>query len=359
MLSSITLALLACAAPARFSPPAIRSGANRACADAPAETASPSATDARFVHGVTISCQTWGWEWGTDGFVGELDRLRDLGVNWVAIHPYGSIRADGGVEARRLDPAQPPEWITRPIREAHARGMSILVIPHLAYWGSPWSWRGAIEFDTPEKLARFFDTYRAWIVSVARIAHEADGFCVANELEKLACHEPEWRGVISAVRDVTRARLTWAANWSGYRDVRFWDALDAIGVQAYFPLCEREDPPVEDLQRAWKPILAELREFHERVGKPVVFTELGYRAALDAAREPWTYREAHGEQRALAESVQARCLEVALAAIEPEREWLRGAFLWKWFVGGSGRSNFRVDCESMRAAIRALWGSSR
>jgi hypothetical protein len=322
----------------------------------------PAGADARHVRGVTVSCQTWGWEWGTDGFAEELDRLRALGVNWVAIHPYGSIRADGTVEARRIDPAQPPEWIARPIREAHARGMSILVIPHVAYWGSPWSWRGAIEFDAPEKLERFFATYERWIVSVASIAREADGFCVGNELEKLVASEHRWRAVIAAVRAVTPARLTWAANWSGYRDVRFWDALDAIGVQAYFPLCEREDPPAEVLRQAWKPILAELRAFHEQVGKPVVFTELGYRAALDCAREPWTYREERGELRERAEAIQARCLEVALSEIEPEREWLRGAFLWKWFVaseGHEGRSNFTVDREDMRAVLRSSWGAGR
>src|SRR5205085_641054 len=190
---------------------------------------------------------------------------------------------------------------------------------------SPWRSRGEIELDA-EARARFFADYRAWIVTVAREAHDADGFCIANELEKLAPYEQEWRSIIADVRAVTPARLTWAANWTGYRAVPFWDALDAIGVEAYFPLCERADPPAEELAAAWRPILAELKAFHERTGKPVVFTELGYRAALDAAREPWAYTEARGDARPAAEAVQERCLAVALASIEGERDWLRGAF---------------------------------
>ncbi|MFN0006784.1 MAG: hypothetical protein ACKVXR_02660, partial [Planctomycetota bacterium] len=133
------------------------------------------------VRGMTISCQTWGREWGSDGFGPELDELKALGVNWVSIHPYASIRHDGTVEARRFDPERPPEWILRPIREAHERGMSILVIPHLAYWGSPWGWRGEIDFEHPEELARFFETYTSWIVGVARAAKDADGFSIGNE----------------------------------------------------------------------------------------------------------------------------------------------------------------------------------
>jgi len=317
-----------------------------------------AAQDGQHVRGITVSCQTWGQEWASDAFAADLDRLRELGVNWVAIHPYASIRSDGTVESRRFDPAAPPAWITRPIAEAHARGMQVLVIPHLAYWGSPWSWRGAIDFAGEAELRRFFDTYQAWIVGVARAAAGADGFCIANELELLAVHEREWRAIIAAVRGATSARLTWAAQWSGYRQVAFWDALDAVGVQAYFPLSERADPPADELARAWQPIVDELREFHRRTGKPVVFTELGYRAALDAAREPWAYDEAAeggGAERARAEAVQERCLASALAAIEPERAWLRGCFLWKWFAGPVQRANFLLNRAGMQAVIRSAW----
>jgi hypothetical protein len=58
-----------------------------------------------------------------------------------------------------------------------------------------------------------------------------------------------------------------------------------------------------------------------------------------------------------AEELQGRCLAAALAAIEPERAWLRGAFLWKWLVGGSGRENFRMQSAAMRAVIAGAWGA--
>lgn len=324
------------------------------------------AADGEHVRGVTISCQTWGREWASDAFAEDLDRLRGLGVNWVAIHPYASIAADGTVRGWHLDPADatpPSEWIERPIREAHARGMSILVIPHIAYWGSPWSWRGAIELADADARARFFASYERWIVAVATVARDADGFSIANELEKLARFDVDWRKVIAAVRAATPARLTWAANWSGYRDVPFWDALDAIGVEAYFPLCERDDPSEDDLRAGWKGVLAELHAFQLAHGKPVVFTELGYRAAVDAAREPWTFRESRGDLRARGEAVQERCLRVALEEIAPHRDWLRGAFLWKWMPRSPrgethGHDNFLLNRAGMQAVIGSAWKSA-
>jgi hypothetical protein len=314
--------------------------------------------DATVVHGMTISCQTWGVEWGSDGFGAELDDLARLGVNWVAIHPYAAIRADGRVEARRFDPEHPPEWITRPIREAHARGISILVVPHLAYWGSPWRWRGDIDFAAPDELARFFETYTAWIAGVAHAAREADGFCVGNEMEKLFRHESSWRAVIAAVRAQTPARLTYAANFSSYADVPFWDALDAVGVQGYFPLCDGAAPSDADLRVGWRAAIAGMRAVHERTGKPVVLTELGYDVSLDAAREPWKDGRARGPDRARGEELQGRCLSIALSEIDRERGWLRGAFLWKWFVGGASHETFLMKTPAMRAVIGKSWSGS-
>ncbi len=49
------------------------------------------------IHGMTISCQGWGWEWGTDEMVEAMRQLKELGINWIAIHPYAAIRRDGTV----------------------------------------------------------------------------------------------------------------------------------------------------------------------------------------------------------------------------------------------------------------------
>ena len=319
---------------------------------APAPAGGP---DARVIHGMTISCQSWGWEWGSDGFGAELDELQKLGVNWVSIHPYARIRADGGIESRLTENGAAPEWITRPIREAHARGMSIMVIPHIAYWGSPWSWRGAIEFEKPEERARFFRTYGEFLVAVASAAQGADGFCIGNELDRLVCCEQEWRALIARLRGVTKSKLTYASNWSDYARVPFWDALDAVGVEAYFPLSDKADPSAEELAAGWRARIAELKQVHERTGKPIVFTELGYTVSLAAAKEPWADARVQSEQRAQAEALQQRCLAAALAAIEPEREWLRGAFLWKWFVGATHGNSFHMQSEAMRAVIASVW----
>ncbi|HMB71729.1 MAG TPA: hypothetical protein VKU85_20625, partial [bacterium] len=69
---------------------------------------------------MTISCPGAGREWGSEEMVGTLGILAGLGVNWVAIHPYGGIANDGTVGRGRIDRLyEDPYWLTRAIREAH------------------------------------------------------------------------------------------------------------------------------------------------------------------------------------------------------------------------------------------------
>src|SRR2546430_13783591 len=85
--------------------------------------------------GMTVSCQTWGIEWQMPEMETTLDELKSLGVNSVAIHPYAQIREDGHVVSGRRSGASTTH-ITTPLQWAHQRGLSVMLIPHIAYWGT-------------------------------------------------------------------------------------------------------------------------------------------------------------------------------------------------------------------------------
>lgn len=308
------------------------------------------------VRGMTVSCHGAGREWGSDEMVRTMEQLKALGVNWIAIHPYAPIRDDGtvggagrhGVRQMYADPT----WLTRPIAEAHRLGLKIMIKPHVAYWGSRFSWRGEIAFDDDAGWRRFFDTYERWITFVARLTREADAFVVGTELDRTLRHEEEWRRIVRAVRAETAAPLTYSAGWDHYEEVGFWDALDAISIQGYFPLVDHDGLPAQhELDEAWQRLTTRLEEFGRRHSRNVVLGELGYNLSRDAARRPWDYTQG-GED---AEEVQRRCLDAALRALG-RSEIVVGAFLWKWFPGETGgHGNFLQSTAAMRAVIAAHW----
>lgn len=308
------------------------------------------------IQGITVSTHRGGGDWGSDQMPLALASIQTVGANWVAIHPYARIGADGSVRRRRGSSTSiPPEHIARPIREAKALGMKILIKPHLAYWGSPFGWRGEIAFDNPEDWARFWGDYEKFILQLAEWSQGADGFVVGTELRGTLGHEAEWRSLVAKVRSRTPVPLTYAANWDAYERVGFWDALDVIGVQAYFPLTHEEDLSERAIREGWKRWMTTLSTFSQRMQRPVLFTELGYNRAYKAPVEPWDYNTDDQD----AELIQATCMRLALEAVGAEPSVI-GVFLWKWFIPPRevGR-DFQLATPRMRDVIRQQWLPSR
>ncbi len=310
------------------------------------------------IKGMTVSTPRGSAEWGSDEMVHTIADLETLGANWIAIHPYARIEKDGTVRWTRRDEgavSEAPDWLRRPIEESHRRGLRILIKPHLAYWGN-FEWRGDIRFHSREQWERFFSTYEAWITEIARFSHDADAFVVGTELDLTLEHHERWRGVIAAVREQYSGPLTYAANWDAFDRVEFWDALDLIGIQAYFPLLPEPDAgevealSADDLDLAWAEIMRRVRDYSDRVGRPVIFTELGYNNSSRAPYEPWD-PEVGGRN---ADIAQELCMRAALEAIEAEPSVI-GAFLWKWFPGTRTPRNFAMSTPAMRRVISEYW----
>src|SRR5262249_28895385 len=141
----------------------------------------------------------------------------------------------------------------------------------------------------------WFDNYRRFILHYASVA-QAEGMevlCVGAELVSATRgHESEWRRLIAETRAIYHGRLTYAANWDReFEQIKFWDALDYIGVQAYFPLAGGDHPTLDDLKKGWAPHVEHLAALSRRFDRPVLFTEIGYASAPGAAARPWAWGE--------------------------------------------------------------------
>ena len=308
-----------------------------------------------FLRGMVVSCPRYGAIWGSPAMGESLDELGRLGVEWVSIHPYARIDRDGTVHFR---PAAETGYLERAVTMARKRGLGMFWKPHLAYWGS-FGWRGEIEFEDPAARRRFFDGYSAFILDQARFAelHGVELLAVGVELEGTTRHEEEWRRILDGVRAVYRGRITYAANWDRLEAVPFWEALDLVGVHAYFPLAAEDDPSREAIWAAWDRPLAELARLSRRLGgKRVLFAEIGYNGSPDAAREPWAHRrDATPESRAL----RARLIDVALERIEREPV-VAGMFWWKWMPGEAWHQrDFSMQAPEALDALTRRWGAVR
>ena len=303
------------------------------------------------IKGMTVSCQTWGWEWGSDEMVVAMRKLKTMGINWISIHPYAYVLPDGSIRPLSSSKTDNFKWLIRPIKEAHRLGLKMCIKPHIAYWGTKFKWRGDVTFNSESEWSSFFSSYADWLSDLVDRCSEADAFVVGTELDGTVSRESEWRELIARMRSSTEAPLTYAANWADYEKIRFWDALDAIGVQAYFPLADSLfNPDMEELEKSWNQHLRKLNAFAEEWDRDIVFTELGYDISANAAFKPWK----SGRKNRLGAGIQEKCMKSALEAVG-RNDRVIGAFIWKWFAGTAAHENFLASRPPISKLIKSYW----
>lgn len=275
-----------------------------------------------------------------------LVNLRDMGVTHVTLVSFGwqesvddpNVRVDttGGWYSESHD------GIRALARQADTLGMGVILKPHVWIGGYDEAGdRSNIGFASSRAWTRWETDYRDFLMTYARLASEvdADVLVLGTELRNVATSRPNfWRELARDVRTVYDGDLTYAANWhEEYRTIEFWDALDYVGVQAYFPLADGADPSLGSLRARWQTHREALAQVHRRTGKPVLFTEIGYRSARTTAEAPWRWPE-RGDQSVSADStLQAHCYRAFLSTMEGV-SWFAGGIIWKWHPDGDEQS---------------------
>jgi len=151
-------------------------------------------------------------------------------------------------------------------------------------WGGN-KWRGYIEPNNP---SIWFNNYEELLFDYIKLGNELkiNNFCVGLELNKMQKYSGNWENIIKKVRKEFKGKITYCANWDSYKDIEFFKYLDYISISAYFPLRKKtEKSTLEGLINSWKIIGDDLRNLSNKFNKEIVFGEIGYRSAEDAATQ--------------------------------------------------------------------------
>lgn len=267
--------------------------------------------------------------------------LKTRGVTWISQTPFGWQQNPADTFLRfEKNTNRTPWWgesfkgIAATTRYARQQGIKTILKPHL--WLRQ-SWPGEIEMSTDEEWRRWFSAYEDFIISYATLADSTgiEILCIGTELQK-TIHRSEWSLLIKKVRGVYKGKLTYAANFNEFERVPFWNELDYIGIQAYFPLSKNNNPTREELSAGWLAPIKQLETVYRKEKKPILFTEIGYKSTADAAIEPWLW-----PTREVIDSVsnetQEQAYEAFFEMVWP-KEWLHGVYFWKWYPQAPRRS---------------------
>ncbi|NJC25020.1 glycoside hydrolase family 113 [Neolewinella antarctica] len=270
-----------------------------------------------------------------------LDSLVTGSVSAVAVVPYTFQRAAGQPKPFFIPANAGSEndaATTHSIRQARRRGLYVLLKPQI--WVGGDSWPGDIDFTEERDWADWFDYYEYWILHYALLAEreKVEGLCLGTELVEATLKHPDrWRAIIAKVRKVYSGHLTYAANWGEeFERLTFWDDLDVIGLNSYYPLSKLANPSDEQLRagaRQWLDVATTIAKKHQ---KPLWLTEVGFRSVTSA----WVNPHAEAADRPASAATQLRCYQALLTEVRATPE-LTGMFVWKWpsYLGYEGGRN--------------------
>lgn len=299
-------------------------------------------------------------------FVASSDSIQDkhikpvlnLNANYIAIMPFGFIKDINHPEvmynSERQWFGETNEGVRQYIAKLKNRDLKIMLKPQIWIWHGEYT--GFIEMNNETDWELLENTYSKFILEFVEIAESTNVeiFCIGTELEKFVEMRPNfWAKLIKDIKKVYSGKLTYAANWDEYKRTPFWNSMDYIGIDSYFPLSDSQTPSVEECKIGWQVHKPNMEKYSDSLNKPVLFTEFGYRSVDYTAKEPWKYDRSLTQVNMKAQTHATTALFETFWA----ENWFAGGFLWKWHynydvVGGIDNTQYTPQNKPVENVFR-------
>lgn len=212
-------------------------------------------------------------------------------------------------------------------------------------------WRGELLLKKEKDWRTLELSYEAYILKLAKVAaiEKVDLFAVGTELKKFAIHRPVfWKQLIQKVRKIYSGPITYAANWDEYNKITFWEDVDYIGIDTYFPINRMKTPEVRKTIRNWKAIKKRLKKLSKTKNRQILLTEFGYRNVSYAGKRPWIHDK--GENAPPNNRTQVNLYQAFFQTFW-KKSWIAGGFAWKWFADPKSGNDTSFSVQGKPALV--------
>ena len=265
--------------------------------------------------------------------------MRATGTEWIALCVDQRVESRRALEIRsnynrNVSDIELMEFI----KFAHGLGMKVCLKPMINC--DDHAWRAEINFfDDAGSWAKWFYEYTGFMCHFAELAEytKCEMLCLGCEMLGTEKQEEHWRKLIEKVRELYKGPLVYNTNHGHENDAKWYDALDYLGTSAYFRMHKAGEAggevfqPVmdltkEDMLASWREVKERMRAWSEKLGKKVIFMEIGCRSARGCACQPWDYK---CHYLPYDEDEQAMFFESCMEVFKDE-DFFAGFFWWDW-----------------------------
>lgn len=264
-----------------------------------------------------------------------LYEAKQMGSTWISITPFGRVLdlKPSGVDLTFEAPfEQNRADIIKAVRQAHAEGLRVMLVPHL--WVESGEWRALIDPGDDAAWARWAKAYTSFAKSWAEVAELAGVDLLSVGVEQrswvTSSRAPLYREVIAAIRSAYSGPLTYSGNWDDIDESVILGDIDVIGINAFYPLAAQDGAGFSELLEGGERVAEKVKVLGERWGKPVLFTEIGYTTRPDPAIKPWEWPDSMSNVR-VDEPAQADAYAALIAPLL-DLEAFAGFFVWRLYA---------------------------
>lgn len=279
---------------------------------------------------VTLGCRAKGfnfpcWYEGcyrVPGVTRALLAASNMGSNWIEIVPtwYQDDKEANEISGNS-DRGPTLADLRYIIPLAREYGLQIALKPHVDLLDG--DWRGNI---APSNLSSWQASYEDFILTFASLAQSlgVEVLSIGTELKTRSGDTLFWRQLVPKIREVYTGLLTYSANWDEYDGIVFWDLLDFVGIDFYFPLTDDPDADQEAMEEGLNSIHDDLQTFSAARGRPFLFTEIGYRSIDGMNLRPYDF-----DLSGAVDFEEQADAYAAVLTVFGEEDWLEGIFWWR------------------------------
>lgn len=283
---------------------------------------------------------TYGWmarrgAYRTEKAIQSQDKLFGLGVNWICLafpvmqQTFSSTRIYFDYRTTITD-----KDLIFVINRAHERGIKVCLKPVINCEDG--MWRAYIDFPDGDMLGRdrywneWFESYCAFLCHYAELAQDTgcEMFCIGCEMSGTERKEEHWRSLIEKVRGIYKGPIVYNTNHGREDMVNWFDAVDYIGISAYYKVGRKPSDSKESMLTVWNRVNSRMEELYRKYNKQIIFMEIGCRSAKGCAMMPWDFVH---KDLPWDEDEQAVFYESCLEACH-DKKWFAGPFWWDWSI---------------------------
>ena len=289
-------------------------------------------TDRLFCKGYTWGFFSPAGQMQTEDAELSMRRLASNGLDWICItvnawqEYFYSTHIFSHYEYTQTD-----DDIRAAIKLAKSLGLKVCLKPMVNCLDG--SWRAKINFpedkDGHGYWAEWFKSYDTFMGYYAHMAEQlgVEMLCTGCEMEGMDRQADHCRKMIDKVRQVYSGILMHNVNHGDELSSKWLDAVDVIGISAYYPVTDGENRGPEVMRSKWADVVQILKKCHEKYDKPIMFAEVGVRNEKGCTQYPWDFQDR--PEVPIDEDEQSDFYETAMEATW-DIPWFAGYFWWDW-----------------------------